>query len=426
LKSLFTALAARSATRTVAGRLALAWLPLSFVIGVAVWHYETERVEARVLNDAVADSRRVKDAELDRYYRHQLTLVDLHGAARKVLGDFVSVEIYDGNKAELVHELNERAVLVPTELWRRAETVPLSDRPSYEQVSLNDRMTIITVVPLENESKDIIGYLKGIYIISDDMLAEMREDSIGAVVVALGSMLVTMLVAFPIIVLLQRRDAAQTRLLLQGNLELLEVLGNVVAHRDSDTDSHNYRVTLYALRLAEHMGLTEDSIRILVVGAFLHDVGKVGVSDTILLKPGKLTEEEFRIMKSHVAIGEQIVQRSGWLAQAACVVKCHHEKFDGTGYPCGLEGKDIPVEARLFAVADVFDALTSRRPYKEPLVFDAALEIMRRNSGSHFDPDMFAHFQAVASRIYHDIGQASYEELRSTLLASVQRYFIAP
>jgi len=137
-----------------------------------------------------------------------------------------------------------------------------------------------------------------------------------------------------------------------------------------------------------------------------HDVGKIGVRDNILLKPGKLDADEFEIMKTHVSHGLDIVSRSEWLLDAVDVVGRHHEKYDGSGYgrhkpgSAGVKGEAIPVAARIFAIADVFDALTSKRPYKEPFSFEKSIEILLEGSGSHFDPVLLKTFIQIARPLY--------------------------
>lgn len=212
--------------------------------------------------------------------------------------------------------------------------------------------------------------------------------------------------------------------LLNANIGMLEVLGNAIAKRDSDTNEHNYRVTIHAIHLAKALGLSNDALCGLIKGAFLHDVGKIAISDTILLKPAKLTVDEFEIMKTHVRHGGEIISSYPWLADAHDVVYSHHEKFDGNGYPQEIAGESIPLVARIFAIIDVFDALTSRRPYKEPIPFDQVMEIMSEDAGSHFDPQVFAVFAAGVKEIHDMISQLSEDQLAETLSAIMQDYFM--
>ncbi len=156
--------------------------------------------------------------------------------------------------------------------------------------------------------------------------------------------------------------------------------------RDRETEGHSIRVSRIACMLAAELGMTEKQIKSLERGALLHDIGKIGISDTILHKPGKLTDDEWKIMRVHPDIGARIVEGIPFLQETVSVIRYHHERWDGSGYPVGLSGKEIPTQARIFAVADVFDALTSKRRYREKSSPDEALEFMEENSGVLFDP----------------------------------------
>lgn len=211
---------------------------------------------------------------------------------------------------------------------------------------------------------------------------------------------------------------------IDANIDALVTMGNAIAQRDSDTDSHNYRVTLYAIRLAEHLGLGDDAIRHLIRGAFLHDVGKIGIPDAVLMKPGPLTEEEFTVMRTHVARGLAIVGRSKWLASAADVIGGHHERFDGTGYPQGLSGEAIPLAARIFTVVDVFDALTSKRPYKEPFTLEQARKIMLEGRGRHFDSAILDCFLEIFEALHANNCIADDVSMREELRTELQKRFL--
>ena len=211
--------------------------------------------------------------------------------------------------------------------------------------------------------------------------------------------------------------------LLNANIGMLEVLGSAIAKRDSDTSAHNYRVSIHSINLGKALGLPEDKLRSLIKGAFLHDIGKIAISDTILLKPARLDDREFEIIKSHVHHGSEIIKAYPWLADANDVVIHHHEKFNGNGYPDNLEGDKIPVNARIFAICDVFDALISKRPYKEPYPFDTVMQMMHTDSGSHFDPEILAVFTSEVANNYHVINGYSEAELASGLQTIIRNYF---
>jgi putative two-component system response regulator len=187
---------------------------------------------------------------------------------------------------------------------------------------------------------------------------------------------------------LEERVADRTRELEDARLETLERLALAAEFRDDDTHAHTQRVGHNAARLAQALGLPPSEVEVFRAAAPLHDVGKIGVSDTILLKPGKLTEEEFEHMKGHTEIGARILaaSRSQVLRLGEQIALSHHERWDGSGYPRRLRGEEIPFAGRLVSVVDVFDALTHARPYKRAWPIDRAEAEMRSQAGSAFDP----------------------------------------
>ncbi|MBW7905326.1 MAG: HD-GYP domain-containing protein [Phycisphaerae bacterium] len=162
--------------------------------------------------------------------------------------------------------------------------------------------------------------------------------------------------------------------------------------REHDTGRRSERVCAYAVRIGRGLGLGAAALRSLALGALLHDVGKIGVPDAILLKPDKLSDEEWRRMREHPELGARILNSAPFLHDAVQVVRFHHERFDRKGYPCGLAGNQIPLAARIFAVADVYDALTTKRPYRESLSRAEALRQIEGGSGTQFDPEVVASF----------------------------------
>lgn len=207
-----------------------------------------------------------------------------------------------------------------------------------------------------------------------------------------------------------------------AHLDLLVVLGNAVAKRDQDTGEHNLRVAIMAVRLAEAARLDPRLINGLFMGAFLHDVGKIGVPDKILLKPGSLSQDERLEIEQHVLHGVDIVAGSMWLESAVRVVRCHHEKFDGSGYPDGKKGRDIPVEARIFSIVDVFDALVSRRPYKDALPFEQAVEIMEKERNKGFDPQFLDAFMRIAEILNREVIQSDTEQKKELAIRIIEKY----
>lgn len=205
---------------------------------------------------------------------------------------------------------------------------------------------------------------------------------------------------------LERKVAEKTRALTRALEEMeatydatIEVLGVALDYRDSETEGHCERVTRYTVALAEAMGCTPEQVRQIERGAYLHDLGKIGVPDSILLKPDKLTPEEWVVMRSHAEKGYLMLKDIAFLKEAAEIVYAHQERFDGSGYPRGLRGDQIPLGARIFAVADTLDAMTTDRPYRRALTFEQSVEEVVRFSGRQFDPRCVEVFLRIVPRI---------------------------
>ncbi|MDX1347778.1 MAG: response regulator [Thiomicrorhabdus chilensis] len=200
---------------------------------------------------------------------------------------------------------------------------------------------------------------------------------------------------------LDQKVRQRTQALNDANLEIVHRLGRAGEYRDNETGNHVKRVSLFSYWIARQAGLGERRARLIELGSPMHDIGKIGVSDTILLKPGKLTEEEYAKMQDHVIIGARILEnsQSEILKVAHRIALTHHEKFDGKGYPHGLAGEDIPIEGRIVAIADVFDALTSERPYKAAWSVEKAIGLLEKEKGRHFDPNLVDCFIQVLPEV---------------------------
>ena len=178
----------------------------------------------------------------------------------------------------------------------------------------------------------------------------------------------------------------------------LTALMSALDARDRETEGHSIRVSELTCLLGAEMGLDITGLKALERGSLLHDIGKIGISDTILHKPDKLNEQEWKVMRTHPDIGARIVENIPFLQETLPVIRYHQERWDGSGYPVGLSGKDIPLQARIFAVTDVFDALTSNRPYREQISTSEALDYLREQAGELFDPDVVSAFEIMWRR----------------------------
>jgi putative nucleotidyltransferase with HDIG domain len=194
----------------------------------------------------------------------------------------------------------------------------------------------------------------------------------------------------------------------------LEALGDALDLKDAETEGHSKRVTAFTIAIARAMGLSGEKIRVIARGAFLHDIGKMAIPDAILRKPGALTDDEKAIMREHCYRGYQIVKKIPFLEEASEIIYAHQECYDGSGYPRGLKGDEIPLGARIFAIADTLDAITSDRPYRRAQTFGAAREEIVRWAGRQFDPEIV--------KVFVNMPDAIWDGLRKEIDSQIYRF----
>jgi HD-GYP domain-containing protein (c-di-GMP phosphodiesterase class II) len=407
-------------------RLSLAWVLLSIVIGTVIYFIEQEKIDEFVVALAETESNKFIADEIQ--YLDNLTPSNrdiLSNNAREHLmsGSFIVIEFYDRNKKQVVEHSRKDAEEIESKMNLIKHENLMTDSTQYAKIYIDEQMFLRVVTPLKRVDGSIVGFFEGIYHVESVIINNIKDRVIFSLLQVIITILIATMVLYPVIIVLNKDLIKYSMDLSNANMGMLEVLGNAIAKRDSDTNEHNYRVTIYAIRLAETMALNRKEIQELVKGAFLHDVGKIAISDNILLKPDKLTEAEFEVMKTHVVHGEDIIGSYAWLADAVNVVRNHHEKYAGKGYMNGLKGMDIPVTARIFAAVDVFDALTSKRPYKEPFSFDKSMRILNEGRGEHFDPAIIDAFNRIIRPVYDEIHESDEKYLRDTVRAIINRYF---
>ena len=412
-------------SRMLARRLAAAAIVIGIAAGSVSYFVETRRVEQAALQRASEGVHHFESSAL-RMAADAKTTSD-HATLDRLLdrSRFVGIRIFGSNQqviyeswADISTEIKDAA-----RSGRHQHVWPQRGESHQNWIDVAGERLIQVVLPLLGQNGNIEGYLEGVSRLDEQALREQREQVRNGALTAAISVLAAAFLLYPLMLAMLQRSTGLSRRLLDSNLSLMRSLGNAIAKRDSDTDAHNYRVTYYAVALAEAMGMPSKEIADLIVGAFLHDVGKIGIPDSILLKPGKLTAEEFEVMKTHALLGIEIVEDNPWLKGAALTIRYHHERFDGNGYPERLSGTAIPFNARIFAVVDVFDALTSQRPYKEPMSLSDALNIIRKDSGRHFDPAIVDAFHVIGPGLYTQTALASKTELRQRLGKVLFQYF---
>ena len=400
---------------------------LALVAGPASWLVARQAEEKAIVALAAEESGRllrnyrIEDLAGPDRFTHAAT------AAQTISGGlFDIVEIYDSSGGKLAESRTADGDKLEPELPHHAFL--RHDTATYDSVALPDGRWVLRVfVPLRKSVADskspISGYFEGVRIIPPWQRDRIHTNSLAvALMVGLASLLCgTML--YPVVVHLFSESTRKAREVLDSHIYMMEALGRAIAKRDSDTGAHNFRVAWIAARIAENMGMKGNDMQALIAGSFLHDVGKIGITDSILLKPGRLDETEMSTMRTHVEHGEQIVVGLGWLDGARAVVAAHHEKWDGSGYPRKLKGGAIPLAARIFAVADVFDALCSKRPYKSPMAFADAMAILEKDTGIHFDPSVMAVFKSIAVDIASRLAKNTESDDRILMENMVKRHF---
>ncbi len=416
-----------SFSRKAAFRIAAVSIVLAALASVVAWFVAREKAEESTVALAIEESQRLISHSGAIYRPDAAATEHAVQAAKAITGGLFDIaEIYDRNGLKLAETMTAKGEEVEPLLSSHGR--PAYTRASYESINLADGRWVLRVfVPLRESLEDprsaVTGYFEGVRVVPEWQQAQMRADALGiAALVGLAALLCGAAI-YPVVVNLSAENERRARDVLGAHLSTMEALGRAIAKRDSDTGGHNCRVAWIAIRLAEQLGVAGSDMQALIVGSFLHDIGKIAIPDAILLKPGKLDESEFSIMRTHVEQGEEIIGGIGWLEKARNVVSGHHEKWDGTGYPRRLEGLAIPLSARIFAVADVFDALCSRRPYKEAMGFDAAMAILERDAGRHFDPRVMDAFRQVSREIHDRLACCSDEECRALLDERVRSHF---
>lgn len=424
-----------SVHRLLAKNLGIAALAISVVWSVVIFIVEYRSIGSLIV-DRAQNSAMLLNAQIEHLLDKSgpLDPDEIQSALDRVvsqmrkreIGRFAAIVINDIDSLELASVSERRythaeAVERFMNVSRQRALLPEEDH--YESVSINGAAHVYLALPLRKGNGDIVAYASGVFTLTGQVFSQIYRQILSAIVLLVAVIALTTVALYPIISRLLEKLVKLSERLLDANLDMIEVLGSAIAKRDSESDLHNYRVAIYSVRIAEAIGRDRKSTRGLIKGAFLHDIGKIGISDNILLKPSRLSEQEFDAIKKHVQNGLDIVAGSEWLSDTATVVGFHHEKYDGSGYSQSISGTDIPLNARIFAIADVFDALTSERPYKKAYSYSRAMKILREGSGTHFDPIVFKAFDEISEHLHTEYAYRDDDKPREDLAMIVNEYF---
>ena len=425
----------RAIHRKLIFRIGAMGILIALLSGGIIWQVEKKDVGRSILLKTENGFKRLNDQ-----LRHLLNKPDdINPAAvetelinilsrREIVrhGQYVWIGIYDlgGSRIAMVQDTAyENIERVKSITGSVSDALDRHGKMTFDITEINQIPHVRIISPLSNELGEPAAYGEAVFAVSEETIAAIRARAFKLALAAMLIVIATTVLLYPVIITLLNQVSSLSEKLFDANLEMLKVLGSAIAKRDSDTDSHNYRVTLISVELADLLGLPANDIRRLIKGAFLHDVGKIGIEDGILHKPGRLTDDEFAIMKNHIPFGLDIVNKAEWIKDAMDIVGYHHEKYDGSGYRQGLERKQIPETARIFAIADVFDALTSRRPYKPPFSFEKTMDILKSGRGSHFDPDYIDAFESISRPVFEKYAGREDDSLKEELDRVIKKYF---
>lgn len=407
-------------------RIAAVTLTMAALASPLAWYVSRENSEDEMVAFSQEEARRVLQHQQLWQIGDPQAHAQAQNAAQQLTGGlFDIVEIYDARGGKLAEVVTALGGKIESALPKHG--LPRYTEAFYERLQVavdGNHQALRVFVPLRTHAQGpITGYFEGVRVLPEWQIQKIWADAlIVGLMVCLAS-LVCGAAMYPVVVHLASENEHKAREVLESHIAMMEALGRAIAKRDSDTGAHNYRVAWVAAVLGETLGLRGAAMQSLILGSFLHDAGKIGIPDAILLKPGRLDDAEMAIMRTHVRQGEDIVSGAGWLHGAHDVVACHHEKWDGTGYPQGLRAEAIPLAARIFAVADVFDALSSRRPYKEPMPFEQVMRILQEGRGQHFDPVVLDQFAKIAPNVRDQLEGQDEETVKGLMHAMVLRHF---
>ncbi len=411
----------RNMHRWLLGRMFISWFILSSILSAVIYFYNIKSINNSVAKLAVEEASHLRE----HYDQAKAAADDLTAHMDKAvnIGRFVNIEIYDAHQ-KIIYETPNKDYVFLKKFGREHDHRHLFEDSVNSYIKdLDGESYVFVVSPIRDKDKVIKGYVEGIFHIDSAMIASIYNQIFYSVVIVIIALSLATIIFYPIILRLNNKIIKHSETLLASNLKLLEILGTATEKRDYDTNDHNVRVTLLSVMLGEAYGLGHSTIRSVIKGSLLHDVGKIGIPDSILLKRGKLDVDEMKIMREHVTHGVEIIENHSWLVDALDIIQYHHERYNGDGYMEGLKGNDIPIGARLFAIVDVFDALLMKRPYKEPFSFEKTISIIEPKRGTHFDPKVFDVFTSNASRFHLELYDKDIQVLEVKMDQLMAKYF---
>jgi HD-GYP domain-containing protein (c-di-GMP phosphodiesterase class II) len=304
-----------------------------------------------------------------------------------------------------------------------ADGLVFANEPDGTWTFAGKELLLDAVIPLKTgPDETLVGYVAGRYQSAQADTRAIAVRILLSCLIGVGGVVLCALLMYPGLVLLHNRLIINSADLNRANNFLLKKLGSALAKSDVGTLNHNYRVIIYSVRLAEKLKLNRAQIRSLIKGVFLHDIGLLDLDREMLMKPAPLDKKERKRMQEHVKRGVALIKPYRWLKDTRNLIRCHHEKYDGSGYPAGLSHDKIALEARIFAIVDAFDALTSDRPYRPARDLKSVIETLELESGAHFDPVLLAPFIEMAPQLLEIVGKLDGQRLDREVNGVLKKY----
>ena len=313
---------------------------------------------------------------------------------------FIMVELLDAMQSELISFSTSSATSAAERFTQKGVQLLPSDRIDGSWLLLNKRIYQKVIIPLYDANENRVGYIRGIYLVSLTDTKHIITRFVLSSLLCLAAVTVCSVFCYFGYLFMNNHLIRSIGELNRTTLFLIKKLGESLAKSDRKDRNHNYRTLIYAMTLAETAKLSLEQKRTLIHGVFLHDLGMLPTSTDILHKEDELDEEAFKEISQHPKLGGNLVRKFRWLRNAEQVIRFHHEKYDGSGYPDGARHEKIPMIARVFSIADAFDALTSDRPYQDARSLEESLDALEMETGTQFDPVLLASFLEIAPELH--------------------------
>ncbi|MCG3174582.1 MAG: hypothetical protein GMKNLPBB_02827 [Myxococcota bacterium] len=346
--------------------------------------------EARAFTNADAGSLYIRDGDSLTFIVSQNETLERRLGKEQVKANFKPFKLPISNTSIAGHVAATGRVLNLPDVYKIDEREPFRFNPAFDKN--NDyRTRSMLVAPLKDRSDKVTGVLQLINARTPGGRVAPFSPNLEDLVLSLASQAAVCI-----------NNVSLYNQIKDAHFDTIFRLSVAAEYRDKDTSNHLKRMSNYSKMIARKMGFSDRDQELVLYSSPMHDVGKIGIPDAILLKPGRLTPEERKIMETHTLIGAEILRGSDSevLQWSELIAMSHHEKYDGNGYPKGLKGEEIPLVGRIVALADVFDALASRRCYKDAMPFDAVVDMIDEDSGKHFDPQCVTAFKSVLEEIH--------------------------